>query len=434
MHPYLYRTRDGGKSWTLITTGLPDFGPVDTVREDPVRKGLLFAGTENSVWVSFDDGDHWQPLQLNLPHTSMRDLWIHDDDLIVATHGRGFWILDDIAPLREASATLANSTHLFAPAPAYRIQRDTNTDTPLPPDEPMAANPPDGAVLDYYLPTAASTVKLEILDAKGELVRSFSNGDKPEIPEEELKKQLIPLYWVRGPRRLSTEPGMHRWVWHLHYAAPASMRHEYPIAAVPHDTTRYPLGPTVVPGTYKVQLTVDGKSLTAPLTVKMDPRVKTPLAGLQKKQQTEARLASIITQTTQALLQANSIRSQLEKLSQPNNATKSAVADFQKKLTALVGAPAGFLAQPSPDATLSRVNGEASTLYQQIWSVDAEPTSVQMEALNATEHAATDLLKRWTDLKNTSVPELNRVLRDSQAPEVRIEDHPPQVESAVDEE
>jgi hypothetical protein len=407
---------------------------VDTVREDPVRKGLLFAGTENSVWVSFDEGDHWQPLQLNLPHTAMRDLWIHDDDLIVATHGRGFWILDDIAPLREASATVASSTHLFRPAAAYRIQRDTNTDTPLPPDEPMAANPPDGAILDYYLPAAASTVKLEILDAKAQLVRSFSNSDKPEITDEELRKQLIPLYWVSAPRRLSTEPGMHRWVWHLHYPPPASTRHEYPIAAVPHDTPRYPLGPTVVPGSYKVQLTVDGKSFTAPLTVKLDPRVKTPVAALQKKEQAETRLATIITRTTQALLQANSIRSQLEKLSPSNDATKSAVAEFQKKLAALVGTPGGFFTPPSADATLSRVNGEAGTLYQQSWSVDAEPTSAQMEALDATERTAADLLKRWTDLKNTSVPELNRALRESQAPEVRIEDHPPQVESAVDEE
>jgi hypothetical protein len=166
----------------------------------------------------------------------------------------------------------------------------------------------------------------------------------------------------------------------------------------------------------------------------MDPRVKTPLAGLQRKEQAETRLTAAITQTTQALLQANSIRSQIEKLSQSNDAAKNAVTDFQKKLTALVGAPAGFLAPPSPEATLSRVNGESSTVYQQIWSVDAEPTSAQMEALDATERAATDLLKRWTDLKTSAVPELNKVLRESQAPEVRIEDHPAQVESAVDEE
>src|SRR6202034_651838 len=195
LHPYIYRTHDGGKNWKLITSGLPDFGPVDTVREDPVRKGLLYAGTENAVWVSFDDGDHWQSLQLNLPHTSMRDLWIHESDLIVGTHGRSFWILDNITPLRQISeAVLSSDAHLFAPAPAYRVQRDTYTDTPLPPDEPAAANPPDGAVIDYYLGSAvAGAVKLEILDAHGQMVRSFSSTDQPEASEADLKKQLIPL-------------------------------------------------------------------------------------------------------------------------------------------------------------------------------------------------------------------------------------------------
>ena len=156
LHPYIYRTHDGGKTWQLIINGLPDNAPVDTVREDPVRKGLLFAGTENSVWVSFDDGDHWQSLQLNLPHTSMRDLWIHDDDLIVATHGRSFWILDDITPLRQIDQSTGNANALlFKPASAYRVKRDTNTDTPIPPDEPSGKNPPDGAIIDYFL--ASST-------------------------------------------------------------------------------------------------------------------------------------------------------------------------------------------------------------------------------------------------------------------------------------
>ncbi len=293
--PYIYRTHDGGKTWKLITTGLPDFGPVDTVREDPVRKGLLFAGTENSVWVSFADGDHWQALQLNLPHTSMRDLWIHDNDLIVATHGRSFWILDDIAPLREAANSLsAADAHLFTPAPAYRVQRDTYTDTPVPPDEPMAANPPDGAIIDYYLSHAASgAVTLEILDARGQLVRKFSSTDKPEVADAELKKQLIPLYWLRPFRSLSSEAGMHRWVWHLHYPAPDSPRHEYPIAAIPGDTPRYPLGPTALPGSYTARLTANAKSYTATFTVRMDPRVQISSASLEKKFQLEMRLASL---------------------------------------------------------------------------------------------------------------------------------------------
>jgi photosystem II stability/assembly factor-like uncharacterized protein len=346
-HPYIYRTHDGGKSWKLITAGLPEFGPVDTVREDPVRKGLLFAGTENAVWVSFDDGNHWQSLQLNLPRTSMRDLWIKDDDLIVATHGRSFWILDDIAPLREIAAGVANSAHLFGPAAAYRVQRDTYTDTPMPPDEPAGANPPDGAILDYFLPSAAKSVMIEILDGKGQVVRSYANTDKPEATEEELRQQLIPLYWVRPPHQLSTQPGMHRWVWDLHYTAPDSMRHDYPISAVPHDTPRYPLGPNALPGTYTVRLIVDGKTSTAPLTVKMDPRVKTPAAGLQKKFETEAHLASVMSESTQALHQGTSIRSQLNKLTEKGNAqVKTSAAEFEKKLNALVGTAGGFFAPP----------------------------------------------------------------------------------------
>jgi photosystem II stability/assembly factor-like uncharacterized protein len=432
MHPYIYRTRDGGKSWTLITAGLPDFGPVDTVREDPVRKGLLFAGTENSVWVSFDDGDHWQSLQLNLPHTSMRDLWIHNDDLIVATHGRAFWILDDISPLREASATLVSSVHLFPPAPAYRIVRDTYTDTPLPPDEPTGANPPDGAILDYYLPGSASAVSVEILDGQGKVVRRYSNSDKPEASEEELQKQLIPLYWVRKPQKLSTEAGMHRWVWDLHYAPPAATRHDYPIAAVPHDTPRYPLGPTALPGSYTVRLTVDGKTSTAPLTVKMDPRVKTPAAGLQKKFAAETRMAAIMDQTAQALAQGAAVREQTEKLNAQSSAqTKDAIEAFQKKLMGLLGAAGGFFAPPSPDVTLSRVNGQAATLYGQMWQADAEPTTSQMEAAATVEHDSVDVEQRWNQFKSSDFPALNRLLREAKVPEIQIpaDAHPEETQS-----
>jgi photosystem II stability/assembly factor-like uncharacterized protein len=423
LHPYIYRTHNSGTSWKLITTGLPDFGPVDTVREDPVRKGLLFAGTENSVWMSFDDGDHWQSLQLNLPHTSMRDLWIHDSDLIVATHGRSFWILDDITPLRQLTEAVASSdTHLFAPAPAYRVQRDTNTDTPLPPDEPAAANPPDGAVIDYYLGNALpGPVKLEILDARGQVARSFSSADLPETSEADLKKQLIPLYWLRPFRSLSAEAGMHRWVWDLTYQAPKSLRHDYPIAAVAADTPRFPLGPTALPGRYTVRLTLNGKSQTAPLTVKMDPRVKTPALGLEKKFEAEARLASIVTQTFQAVQQANSIDAQLKKQSEQLRVAGEAVQTFQSELTALLGSGAGFRAVDAGEPSLMRANGHASTLYGQVWQVDAGPTSAQIEAIAAAERETSAAMKRWGQFKKEALPELNRKLREANLPEIQLE-------------
>ena len=435
LHPYIYRTHDGGKSWKLITAGLPDLGSINTIREDHLRKGLLFAGSENAVWVSFDDGDHWQSLQLNLPPTSMRDLWIPDDDLIVATHGRSFWVLDDIAPLREASASLANAPHLFAPAPAYRVQRDTYTDTPLPPDEPAAANPPDGAILDYYLPASASNVAIEILDAQGHSIRRFSSADKPEVSEEDLRKQLIPLYWVREFRQLSTSAGMHRWVWNLHYPSPASTRHDYPISAIPHDTPRLPLGPTVLAGTYTVRLTVDGKSSAAPLTIKMDPRVKTSSAGLKKKFEAETELSSMMNASAEAMLQGGSIRAQIEKLT-PEAATqaKDAIASVQKKLDSLLGGAGGFFAPPTQEITIGRVNGEASTLYQQIWQADAEPTAAQMEAMSSAHRDSADVLKRWNEFKSTDLSPLNRVLRESKAPEIDLHTQFTQEDADTDEE
>jgi photosystem II stability/assembly factor-like uncharacterized protein len=432
--PYIYRTHDGGKTWKLITAGLP--GPVDTVREDPVRKGLLFAGTENSVWVSFDDGDRWQSLQLNLPHTSMRDLWIHDNDLIVATHGRSFWILDDIAPLREATDSVANAeAHLFTPALAYRMQRDTYTDTPLPPDEPAAANPPDGAVIDYYLAHASGPVTLEILDAHGQLVRKYSSADKPDVSEADLKKQLIPLYWLRPFHPLPSDAGMHRWVWDLHYPTPDSTRHDYPISAIPGDTPRYPLGPTALPGPYTARLTANGKTYTAPFVVKMDPRVKISAASREKKFQFEVRLASLLSETSRAVLQAGSIREPLQKLSQQaTGPIHDSVQAFQNKLAEVLGASSGFSAPPSGDVTLTRVNGQVAVLYGQVWQVDAEPTASQSEATTAAEHDASEVIKRWDALKTTDLPALNRALSEANLPAVRIEMDLHKEDAVMDEE
>jgi photosystem II stability/assembly factor-like uncharacterized protein len=276
LKPHIYRTHDGGATWTETVRGLPD-GPVNAVREDPVRQGLLFAATELAVFVSFNDGDDWQPLRLNMPATSIRDLVVHDEDLVVGTHGRGFWILDDISPLRELTADIAASdVHLFAPRPTIRWPRNTNTDTPLPPEEPAGKNPPDGAILYYYLKSAAAgSVVLDILDGAGKVLTRFENTDRPRPVEPGLD---VPTWWIRPFQPLLTTAGMHRFIWDLHAAPTATpagrgARFEYPISAIYHDTPGRQ-GAWMPPGEYTVKLTLGGKSYTQKLTVRPDPRVK----------------------------------------------------------------------------------------------------------------------------------------------------------------
>jgi hypothetical protein len=423
LHPYIYRTHDGGKSWQLITNGLPD-SPVDTVREDPVRKGLLFAGTETSVWVSFDDGDHWQSLQLNLPHTSMRDLWIHENDLIVGTHGRSFWILDDISPLRQITDATANSDVLFKPAPAYRVRRSTNPDTPIPPDEPLGENPLDGAILNYYLAKAAAgPVTIEVLDSKGGVVRRYSSADQPEQTAAQLNQQIIPLYWIRPFNALPTAAGMHRWVWDLRYAKPLATHYDYPISAVPHDTPRTPQGPLALPGAYSIRLTVGGQSYNAPLIVKMDPRVKTPLAGLHQQFDLQMRLASLFTDSTKAVVEARSIREQIKAiLPQTSGPIKDSIQAFADKLKLVLDGPE----KPVPgskEPTLSRVNGAADTLYTLVDQADAAPTAVQATATTQAEQDASVALKQWEEMKASDVSALNAQLRDAHLPELKLEVH-----------
>ena len=310
MKPHIYRTHDGGKTWKEIVNGLPD-APVNTVREDPVRKGLLFAGTELAVYVSFDDGDHWQLLQRNMPPISIRDLVIHENDLVAGTHGRGFWILDDISPLRQMNAaTSAADAHLFHPSAALRVRWNNGTDTPLPPEEPAGQNPPDGAILYYNLKSTVSTpVTLEIFDSAKKLVRRYSSDDKPDPIDPALN---VPTYWIRPPSILSAAAGLHRFVWDLCYPPPDAVDHEYPISAIYRDTPRYPLGALAVPGEYSVKLTVNGKSYTQPLTVKMDPRVKTSLAGLQEQFRLAQRVTGLMHQTFVALQQASTGKAELE--------------------------------------------------------------------------------------------------------------------------
>jgi photosystem II stability/assembly factor-like uncharacterized protein len=276
MHPHIYKTTDGGKTWKEIVNGLPN-DPINVVKEDPVRKGLLFAGSERAVYVSFDDGENWQSLRLNMPATSIRDLVIKDDDIVVGTHGRSFWILDNITSLRQLNnAQAKTSTILFKPQNTYRVRWSMYPDTPVPQEEAAGQNPPDGAMIDYYLDAKASNVSLEILDATGKLVRKYSSNDTLyKIPNVN-----IPLYWIRPQQLLSADAGSHRFLWNMHYT-PLNVPPAYPISAIYMNTAPEATSPWVMPGIYTARLTADGKIFTQTFEVKMDPRVKTSRKHLQ---------------------------------------------------------------------------------------------------------------------------------------------------------
>jgi photosystem II stability/assembly factor-like uncharacterized protein len=304
--PLVFRTHDGGRTWTKIARGLADNASVNVVREDPTRKGLLYCGTEREVYVSFDDGDEWQPITLNLPHSSVRDLIVHGDDLVVATHGRGFWILDNMTPLREITGRSAKAValqppaFLYKPQTAYRLRRNNNTDTPLPPEVPAARNPPDGAIIDYYVAAdAAQPIALEIFAASGKLVRRYASDDKPEPFDE--KQVNVPTYWIRPPQILSGAKGMHRFVWDLRYPTPGAVQYDYPISAIYRDTPREPLGVIARPGAYTVKLTVGGQSFTQPLTLRMDPRASITPLGLAQQFALATRIAEMMNRSVAAI-------------------------------------------------------------------------------------------------------------------------------------
>ncbi|HUC52932.1 MAG TPA: hypothetical protein VMR90_02740 [Candidatus Cybelea sp.] len=422
---HIYRTRDFGKTWTEITHGIPEGGASNVVREDPERKGLLYAGTEGSIYVSFNDGDDWQPLQLNLPHTSMRDLAIHGDDLIVATHGRSFWILDDVTPLRQMSADIAKeSVHLFAPQEAIRFRWNRNPDTPLPPEVPAGKNPPDGAIIDYYVASIYSVdgpsdhqVTLEIFDHQNKLVRRYSSSDKPEPLEKTAAEHPIPMYWIRPTQILSGAAGMHRFVWDLHYAPPDSLGHEFPISAIVHDTPKYPLGALALPGEYTVKLTVDGKTYTQPLTVKMDPRIKTSLADLRKQFEMESGCVEGMNESFEALTQVRSVRAQLKERAAKagKGALGEAVAALDKQAAEMEGAAqSGFFGLP-PGAkqpeNFSSLNQHFGGILAVADSADAAPTTQATAVYKELRDAIEKMVARWTKIRQHDIPALNAELQ-----------------------
>jgi photosystem II stability/assembly factor-like uncharacterized protein len=428
LKPYIYRTRDGGKSWQSIAAGLPQDAPVNAVREDPVRRGLLFAATEKAVWMSLDEGDHWQSLQLNLPHTSMRDLIVHDQDLVLATHGRSFWVLDDIGPLRSAVDGKTPVT-LLKPSLAVRARRSTGTDTPIPPDEPSGRNPPSGAIIDYYLPQAQKeAVVIEILDVNGAVLRRVSSTDISQISESEREKELIPQYWIRPFKTLATNAGMHRFVWDLHGATPRAARRGYPISAVPHDTPQEPLGPSVVPGAYQVRLEIGKHHWEQPLTVAADPRVNVSQQDFAAQYALAKGLAEALDASSGKAQEIKSLRAQIKALHAVKLETQ--VKELDEHFDSLM--------DHGIDATgsrgLERVNGEIQSLYTQVLEADAAPTHAQ-------QSAADSLLKEWhslsaaaTKISQGDLKELNESLKRAKLPLLRSDLAAPEENESSDEE
>ena len=425
LHPHIYRTRDFGATWTEITRGIADNEPSNVVREDPSRKGLLYAGTETSVYVSFNDGDSWQPLQLNLPHTSMRDLTVHGDDLIVGTHGRSFWVLDDVSPLRQMSDELAQSAvYLFAPQQAVRFRWNRNPDTPLPPEVPAGKNPPDGAIIDYFLVTSVTTpVTLDILDSTGALVRRYSSTDKPLAMEELAAHHPIPMYWVRPRQILSAQAGMHRFVWDVHYPPPHALNMEFPISAIVHNTPLHPLGAWALPGNYTVKLTVDGKSYSRQLTLVMDPRIKASASDLAKQHQMEMGAVAGMDESLEALQQVQSVRAQLKELvAKAKGKLAEQVDAVDKQCADLQGATqSGFFGLPPSGKrteTLSTLNQHFAAILATADSADGAPTTQAAAVYHELDDASTALRKSWNSLNETVLVELNQSLKQSGLPTI----------------
>ncbi len=414
--PYIYRTRDYGATWQLITNGIAAPAFLRAVREDAQSKGLLFAGTELGVYVSFDDGDHWQSLQLNLPVSSVRDLAIHGDDLVVATHGRSFWILDDITPLRQAlEAGKANGAWLYHPAAAFRIDNDSFPGTPLPPEEPTAENPPSGAVIDYFLKSAAGKVRLEIFDAKQNLVRKFSSEDhssENHSSENQGSGKHRPLpvaeRWFPKPVVVEKSPGMHRFVWNLAWGGEGG-------PSVDEEAEyRNPSGPKAVPGVYQVRLTVDGRTQSQPLEVIMDPRSEATRDSLAQQLQLGEKIFAEVQEARRVLAEISLVQKQLadmqQKLGEQNPTVKAALAEAQAEI--------GRIVSNKEAAQNGQAGGlqEAFTgLTSALRAVESGDRGLPAQAIAVYDESSARIKARvaeWTAFKQTKLPVLNQELKE----------------------
>ncbi|HET7459031.1 MAG TPA: hypothetical protein VFJ74_15390, partial [Gemmatimonadaceae bacterium] len=450
LSPHLWRTHDGGRTWTEIVAGIAPGAVANSIREDPRQKGLLYASTDQQVWVSFDDGDHWQSLRLNMPAISVRDLQLKDDsaclcsDLIAGTHGRGYWILDDVTPLRQVAALRsADAAYLFKPATAVRYRFGTNDPTPWPPELPAGENPPAGGIIDYYLGAdATGPVTLDVLDAAGKVVRSYSSADAPRAPHPALDPEAydricqrsptaaycaLPLYWAGPPTVISTTKGAHRVTWDLHFqpVVPDTgglSGDDDATGAVPHRSYGAATAPWAPPGTYTVRLTVNGKSYTQPLSLRLDPRVKTPAADL-------ARLASLSRASWERAVAVQSAYVRARALAAAVDAAPGAsdAAAFRAALDSLAPA-AGGAARPSarrrgapaPAPTLAAARDALLSAAMAMQGADVAPTAGEVAAVERAGADAAAVLARWTRLRTTELSALNARRRAAGQPAIAV--------------
>jgi photosystem II stability/assembly factor-like uncharacterized protein len=415
LRPYIYRTRDGGKTWQKIVGGLPTNAIARTVREDPERKGLLYGGTETGVYVSFDYGDHWQPLQLNLPTTSVRDLNVHGSDLVAATYGRGLWILDDISPLRQVDELRA--TTLLKPAKAVRARWDNHPDTPLSIDLAHGDNPPDGTIIYYYLKTAPKNISLEVRDDHGNVVRKFSDKAAPRDP----RPKNVPDYWFAPPEALSTKPGLNRFVWDLQWPHPDTLAYSFrgrpldyieytmPDHAVPGNTPmNQPPGPLVAPGRYELALTVDGRTYKQTLIVMRDPRVHVSQADLEAQLALAKSIDEWMTLSFANYNEISAVRTKILNL-QKHPETNVTAADLEsfKRLEKLL---AEILDGANEAPGFGSVNRDLARYVTMIQVGDIRPPQSAVESATLSCKALKNNLNRWQQLSVENTTVLNKLL------------------------
>jgi len=409
--PYAFRTHDYGKTWTPIVDGIPSGQFIYVVRQDLKDPQLLYAGTNAGVYVSFDDGDHWQPLQANLPNVRVRDLTLHGDDLIAATHGRSLWVLDDVSPLRQIESTLLGaSAQLFPPAVAVRMRRNENKDTPLPPEVPAGENPPEGAILDYWLgKDVQGPVSLEIYDGHGKLVRRFAS----DAPAAKLDTDLyFTDAWLSAPEKLDGAPGAHRFVWDLRYARPPALNYDYSIAAVfEKGEAILPQGPLVLPGNYVVKFAAGGKTWSQTLLVMLDPRVskKETKAALPAQLDLERKLGGAMAESYSGYQTLKTLRDAIAALKP--QLTAAADASLLAALDALDGKAEQLQDKAPQHGSFSAINGALVSLDTEVDDGDRPPPAQYRASYKEYRELLDDALQRLRALQAQDVATVDAALK-----------------------